>query len=54
MIKWILWCVSTASISIIMNGVPCELSKIQRGLRQIDPISSFLLNIVVKSLNYVI
>lgn len=50
-----MWCVSTASMSsMIVNGSPCEPFKFQKGLRQGDPISSFLFNIVSKALNFVI
>lgn len=54
MIKWIMWFVSTASISLLVDGVPCEPFKIQRVSRQGDPISPSLFNIVFESLNYVI
>lgn len=41
MINWIMWCVTTATISVLVNGVPCEPFKIERGLSQGDPISFF-------------
>lgn len=54
MTKWILWCVTIASISIIVNGEPCEPFRIYGGLSQVDPFSSFIFNIVAKDLNFVI
>lgn len=54
MIKWLLWCVITTSISVLLNGVPSEPFKIHKALRQGDPISSFSFNIVAESLNFVI
>lgn len=54
MVKWIMWCVSTSSVLVMVNGVPCEPFRMNRGLRQVDPISSFLFNIVDEPLNFVI
>ena len=41
--KWILGCVSTASISVLVNGSPSRQFRISRGLRQGCPLSPFLL-----------
>ncbi|XP_028095431.1 uncharacterized protein LOC114295410 [Camellia sinensis] len=52
--KWISWikeCVSTARISILVNGSPTKEFNPQKGLRQGDPLSPFLFNLVVEALN---
>ncbi|XP_028070421.1 uncharacterized protein LOC114272902 [Camellia sinensis] len=52
--KWISWiqeCVSTARISILVNGSPTKEFNPQKGLKQGDPLSLFLFNLVVEALN---
>ncbi|XP_028058886.1 uncharacterized protein LOC114262720 [Camellia sinensis] len=52
--KWISWiqkCVSTARISIFVNGSPTKEFNPQKGLRQGDPLSPFLFNLDVEALN---
>ncbi|XP_028121359.1 uncharacterized protein LOC114318621 [Camellia sinensis] len=52
--KWLGWmksCLSTASISILVNGSPTDEIQPESGLRQGDPLSSFLFNIVAEGLN---
>ena len=39
--RWIGVCVSTASMSILINGSPSLPFKLKRGLRQGDPLSPF-------------
>ena len=55
--KWRLWmnsCVMKASASILINGSPTMPVKLQRGLRQGDPLSPFLFDIVAESLGLLI
>lgn len=52
--KWILWCVKTITIFFMVNGCRTEPFKLDKGLRQGDPISSFMLTMVSESLTFVI
>lgn len=52
--QWIMTCVTTASASILVNGSPSEPFKLQRGLRQGDPLSPFLFVLIVEALNQII
>ncbi|KAL4386453.1 hypothetical protein GQ457_09G021090 [Hibiscus cannabinus] len=52
--KWCNWisnCISTASISVLVNGVPTDSFQIARGLRQGCSLSPMLFNIVGECLN---
>lgn len=53
-ISWILSCVSSAAASILINGSPTKPFKLHRGLRQGDPLSPFLFNLIVETLSLVI
>ena len=48
--KWINGCLSTATISILINGSPSKEFAPKRGLRQGDPLAPLLFNIVVEGL----
>ena len=41
-IDWVMCCVSSVSYCILINGLPCIPFKVQKGLRQGDPMSPFL------------
>ncbi|XP_057452728.1 uncharacterized protein LOC130744569 [Lotus japonicus] len=52
--KWISWmqvCVSTASLAVLVNGSPSDFFNIQKGLRQGDPLSPLLFNIVANGMS---
>ncbi|XP_071708555.1 uncharacterized mitochondrial protein AtMg01250-like [Rutidosis leptorrhynchoides] len=49
--KWILACLKSASISVLINGSPTHEFKLERGIRQRDPLSPFLFIITAEGLN---
>ncbi|GJR79308.1 transposon TX1 uncharacterized 149 kDa protein [Tanacetum coccineum] len=49
--KWIRFCLSSATTAVLVNSSPTEFFSMKRGLRQGDPLSPFLFNIVSEGLN---
>ncbi|GKV43653.1 hypothetical protein SLEP1_g50917 [Rubroshorea leprosula] len=52
--KWRTWigeCISSATVLILVNGSPTEEFQMEKGLRQGDPLASFLFLMIAEALN---
>ncbi|GKU89877.1 hypothetical protein SLEP1_g3954 [Rubroshorea leprosula] len=52
--KWIMECLQTSLLSVLVNGSPSKQFPVSRGLKQGDPLSPFLFLIVAEGLNKII
>lgn len=50
-VKWVMQCMTTVSFSMIFNGEPLPYFQPLQGLRQGDPLSSYLFIIVMNVLS---
>ena len=53
-ISWIQWCISFVSFSVHINGTPFGFFQSSRGLRHGDPLSLYLIIIVMEALSFLL
>ena len=49
--KWIWYCISTVKFSILINGSPSDFFGSSRGIRQGDPLSPLLFDVIMEALS---
>ncbi|GKV00956.1 hypothetical protein SLEP1_g13565 [Rubroshorea leprosula] len=49
--KWIMECLKSSMVSVLVNGSPTRQFTVSRGLRQRDPLSPFLFLIITEGIN---
>ena len=52
--KWIMCCISTVKFSILLNGSPSNFFGSSCGIRQGDPLSLLLFDIIMKALSHML
>ena len=53
-VSWLRWCTSTTSFSVLINGSPASFFKSSKGLRQGDPLSSYLFVLGMEAFSMII
>lgn len=49
--RWIHGCLQSTSVSVLVNGSPTDEFKMEKGIRQGDPLAPFLFLVVAEGLN---
>ncbi|RVW27828.1 Transposon TX1 uncharacterized 149 kDa protein [Vitis vinifera] len=52
--SWILFCISTVRMAVLVNGTPTEFFSTYRGLRQGDPLSPYLFVLIMEAFSSLI